>query len=96
MGGVVLLTGATGFVGTEVARRLLGRTDLELVALVQAEDADRARRTALRTWYGWPELTEAVGGRIEVVAGDVTRTRLGLDPVAYAGLVHRLTQEKAS
>ena len=91
MGGVVLLTGATGFVGTEVAQRLLDRTDLALVALVQAASDDEARRVTRRTWYGRTQLTAALGGRVEVVAGDVTQPLLGLDPEVYAALVRRLS-----
>ena len=91
MGGVVLLTGATGFLGTEVARLLLERSDLTLVALVQAENDEEARRAAMRAWYERAELTAAVGHRVEVVAGDVTRPRLGLEPAAYSRLVRRLT-----
>ncbi|MGZ4152303.1 MAG: SDR family oxidoreductase [Actinomycetota bacterium] len=91
MGSVVLLTGATGFVGTEVGCRLLDRDDLSLVALIQAATDEEARRSARRTWYGRTQLTEAVGGRVEVVAGDVTQPLLGLDPEAYAALARRLT-----
>ncbi len=91
MGSVVLLTGATGFVGTEIARRLVRHEALSLVALVQAENGDQARRTASRAWDGRPELTDAIGRRIEVIAGDVTKPQLGLDPAAYEQLVPRLT-----
>ncbi|HET6813027.1 MAG TPA: SDR family oxidoreductase [Actinomycetota bacterium] len=62
MGGVILLTGATGFLGTQVARRLLERTDHDLVALVQAPDQATARRRLLRAWWDWPELAHAVDG----------------------------------
>ena len=91
VGGVVLLTGATGFVGTEVAQRLLDRTDLALVALVQAASDDEARGMARRTWYGRTRLMAALGGRVEVVAGDVTQPLLGLDPDVYAALIRRLS-----
>jgi hypothetical protein len=47
MGGVVLLTGATGFLGAQVARRLVSLTDHEVVALVRA-------RTGGRPAAGWP------------------------------------------
>ena len=90
MGGVVLLTGATGFVGTEVARRIL-RRGLTVVALVQATDDVAARRTALRAWHERPELREAIGGPLEIVAGDVTRPQLGLDDHAYRRLIGVLT-----
>jgi long-chain acyl-CoA synthetase len=103
MGGVILLTGATGFLGTQVARRLLERTDHDLVALVQAPDQATARRLLMRAWSDYPELAGAVGGgaapladdgsggRVLVLAGDVRAPGLGLEPAAWRGLARRLT-----
>jgi long-chain acyl-CoA synthetase len=103
MGGVILLTGATGFLGAQVARRLLERTDLDLVALVQAPDQATARRQLLRAWWDFPELAEEVGGaatllagerkagRVLTLAGDVREPRLGLEPATWSGLAGRLT-----
>jgi long-chain acyl-CoA synthetase len=62
MGGVVLLTGATGFLGTQVARRLIERTDHDVVALVQAPDQATARRLLARAWWDWPELAAEIVG----------------------------------
>ena len=64
MGRVVLLTGATGFVGTEIAVRLLDRDDVTLVCLVQAATDDAALREARRAWYGRGQLPDAIGGRL--------------------------------
>ena len=91
MGDVVLLTGATGFVGTEVATRLLERPDLEVVALVQAGDDDEAIRLAERAWWFRPALRAALGDRIHAMAGDVSRPRLGLSPGTWAELAHLVT-----
>ena len=91
MGRVVLLTGATGFVGTEIAVRLLDRDDVTLVCLVQAATDDAALREARRAWHGRGQLADAIGARVQIVAGDVTRPSLGLAPDAYATLVRRVT-----
>ena len=103
MGGVILLTGATGFLGTQIARRLLEWTDHDLVALVHAPDQATARRLLLRAWWDWPELAHAVdggaaplagdgrGGRVAVLAGDVRASGLGLEPAAWQALVRRIT-----
>ena len=88
---VVLLTGATGFVGTEVAARLLERADLEIVALVQARNDEEAMRAAERAWWYRPELRAALGERIHPVAGDVARPRLGLTGSTYEDLRDRVT-----
>jgi long-chain acyl-CoA synthetase len=92
MGGVVLLTGGTGFLGMEVAARLLARGDFEIVSLVQTiTDAD-AIAASRRAWWYRPDLRSALGTRIRAVAGDVTKPRLGLDPSTDADLCGRLTQ----
>jgi long-chain acyl-CoA synthetase len=91
MGGVVLLTGGTGFVGTEVAARLLARPDLEIVSLVPAiTDADAVAESS-RAWWYRPDLRSALGTRIRAVAGDVTKPRLGLDTRTDADLCDRVT-----
>jgi thioester reductase-like protein len=50
MGGVVLLTGGTGFLGTEIASTLLRRPEVRIVALVLASDEAQARLAAERAW----------------------------------------------
>jgi long-chain acyl-CoA synthetase len=92
MGGIVLLTGASGFLGAQVARRLVSRTDHQVVALVRAPDAEAARRRLARAWWDWPELAAATAaGRILAVAGDVRAPGLGLDPADWQRLTRRVT-----
>ena len=59
MGGLILLTGATGFLGAQVARLLLRDTDHRLAVLVRGRDEAEARRRLERAWSDWPET----GGR---------------------------------
>lgn len=91
MGDLVLLTGGTGFLGTEVVARLLERADLEIVSLVLAETDGEAVRLSNRGWWYQPGLRAELGARIHAIAGDVARPRLGLDPDTYADLCHRVT-----
>jgi len=91
MSGIVLVTGATGFLGTQIARRLLAETDLSLVALVRGESEEAAARRLARAWWDWPELGDAIGKRIEIARGDVAQPRLGLEPATYDELARRLT-----
>jgi long-chain acyl-CoA synthetase len=92
MGGIVLLTGATGFLGAQVARRLVYQSDHEVVVLVRAPDAEAATRRLVRAWWDWPELTAGIAdGRVLAVAGDVRAPRLGLDPAAWSQLTQRVT-----
>jgi long-chain acyl-CoA synthetase len=88
---VVLLTGATGFLGTQIARRLMQRAGCTVVALVRAEDWEAAERRLSRAWWDWPELASEVGHRVQVLCGDVSLPDLGLDQVVYTGLAHRVT-----
>ncbi len=91
MGGVVVLTGGTGFLGAQVARRLLRETDHTVVALVRARDADEAKQRLERAWCEWPEMVQAIGGRVEAVAGDLVVACLGLAPEAWTALSRRVT-----
>jgi long-chain acyl-CoA synthetase len=91
MSAVVLLTGATGFLGSQIARRLLESTDAVIVALVRAEDGAAAERRLARAWWDWPGTASAVGGRIEALAGDVSSPHLRLGAAARADLISRVT-----
>lgn len=91
MGDVVLLTGGTGFVGTEVALRLLERADLEIVSLVPASTDAEALHISERAWWHRPALRAGLGGRIRAVVGDVSQPGLGLDRRTHATLRDRVT-----
>jgi long-chain acyl-CoA synthetase len=91
MRGMILLTGATGFLGAQVARRMIRDTDHTVVALVRARDAGEARQRLERAWADWPEVVAAMGHRVEALAGDLVLPGLGLPPEAWAELSHRVT-----
>jgi long-chain acyl-CoA synthetase len=91
MSQVVLLTGATGFLGTQIARRLIQRADCRIIALVRAENHDGARHRLSRVWWDWHELADAIGKSVQVECGDVALPRLGLEPPTYDALVHEVT-----
>ncbi|MGZ9934655.1 amino acid adenylation domain-containing protein [Streptomyces sp. NC-S4] len=74
----VLLTGATGYVGSHVLAELLDRTTGPVLCLVRAADPDAARRrlsAALRRHGLRPDASDP---RIVPVPGDLTRPGLGL------------------
>jgi thioester reductase-like protein len=50
MGSLILLTGATGFLGAQIARLVLRDTDHRLAILVGGQDAQNARRRLERVW----------------------------------------------
>ena len=75
--GDVLLTGATGFVGRELLRRLLERDDRNVHALVRADDDEAAAERL-------PEHE-----RLRVWAADLERPGLGLDAARADQLAER-------
>jgi long-chain acyl-CoA synthetase len=85
-----LLTGGTGFLGTQIARRLIRNPDRHLVVLVRCPVGHEAAYLE-RAWWDWPELRAAVGRSVEPLAGDVTLDRLGLGEGAWFELAARTT-----
>jgi amino acid adenylation domain-containing protein/thioester reductase-like protein len=74
----VLLTGATGFVGSRLLHELLARTDLRVVCLCRAADAAAATARTVDALVRLGLWDERFAGRLEVLAGDLGRPALGL------------------
>ncbi len=87
----VLLTGATGFIGTQIARFLIEDDQVTILALTRADSTQDARRRVERNWWDWPELIQALGSRIEVVCGDTCLPQLGLTEANLRNAVDRVT-----
>ncbi|EKF86656.1 AMP-binding protein [Methanobacterium formicicum] len=87
----VLLTGANGFLGTQIARQLIYLPEIEIIAMVRAKDKETARLRLERSWYDWGELQEALNDRVTVIPGDVTLEDLGMADEDYQNLVLTLT-----
>lgn len=87
----VLVTGATGFLGTEIASRLLGRGCC-IAALARAGDDPRAELRLRRAWWDHTELTDGLGGDVRAIAGDVAKEGLGMSGAdrgwAIANITH--------
>ncbi|MFI0794502.1 type I polyketide synthase [Micromonospora rubida] len=82
---VVLLTGATGFVGAFLCAELARQTSAEIVCLVRAANPEEGteRLHAALTSYGLPMPP---AHRLRVVPADLARTRLGLTPADFDAL----------
>jgi long-chain acyl-CoA synthetase len=90
----VLITGATGFIGGELLKRMIKRETRAIVCLVRAKSpAEAAARgeTVLEGVFG-RAAPKRLAARIEWVAGDVERPRLGLDEATWAGLAADLEE----
>ncbi|MCD8361742.1 MAG: AMP-binding protein [Lachnospiraceae bacterium] len=74
----ILLTGITGFLGTEIASEIMRTGEDTIYGLIRAESLSGAVSTLSALWYGRPELTDNLGSRIIPVLGDITEENLGL------------------
>ncbi|MBI4813953.1 MAG: SDR family oxidoreductase, partial [Methanobacterium sp.] len=87
----VLLTGANGFLGTQIARQLIYLPEIEIIAMVRAKNEEHAILRLKRAWYDWDELTESLNNKVKVISGDITREDLQLDGEDYQDLSSNLT-----
>jgi thioester reductase-like protein len=86
----ILLTGATGFIGTEVLARLLKRTDRRIYALVRGSDDAQAEARLSSILHRAVGPDAALGGRVVAVRGNVEQPELGLDAAGQSWLAERV------
>ena len=79
----VLLTGATGFVGGQLAYELLARTDVRVVCLTRATGDTQARHRVVRALRGRGLWRPGWAHRLVGVAGALDRPLLGLPPARW-------------
>jgi long-chain acyl-CoA synthetase len=87
----VLLTGANGFIATQIARNLLDDDEATIFALVRATDKSSAENKLAREWWDYPDLIQALETKIHSIAGDVSQPNLGLDETGYGDIVKKTT-----
>ena len=73
MADTILLTGGTGFLGTELASRLSGNPEKKIYVLVRAADEQGAVHRLKGAWHHEAELYRLIGDRVFPVVGDFTR-----------------------
>ncbi len=87
--GNILLTGATGVLGSHLLKELLASTDSDVFCVVRAETIEIARQRLhgfLRVYDPQDKLFPEFLARVTPVLGDVTHPTLGLDASTYAEL----------
>lgn len=89
MNGTVLLTGATGFLGSHVLAELLASGDAAVLCLARAEDDAAAAERIVSTLRRFGLMRPGFAERIEGVAGDLAAPRLGLGR-RFASLASRV------
>ncbi|MER6373467.1 thioester reductase domain-containing protein [Streptomyces mirabilis] len=87
----ILLTGATGFLGSHMLLDLLRHSDAHVYCLVRAADEEAAlgRLGEALTRYELPWSSE-VRRRVTVLPGDIRRPHLGLSDELWTTLTHEL------
>jgi long-chain acyl-CoA synthetase len=100
---IVFLTGATGFLGTQIVRRLIKKDNICVFVLVRGHNFDDAYRHLSRSWWDWPDLMEEIRGlkkfeplnindsKIHLVIGDISKERLELENGEYNYLVNNIS-----
>jgi thioester reductase-like protein len=88
----ILLTGATGFLGTQLIHDLMKQTDSLVYCIVRGETVDIAyeRVQEKLQYYFGAELDQQIGKRILVIKGDLTEPDLGLGQDQYSELAEQI------
>lgn len=88
--GSILITGATGFLGSFLTRSLIEITESPIIALVRCDDrahgTDRMRRALLDTDMAPEAVATAIATRLELVPGDVSQSRFALSDASWQAL----------
>jgi nucleoside-diphosphate-sugar epimerase len=86
----ILLTGATGFIGSHIARELLLK-GYRIVVLARADKqtSAQARIEQLLEWFGMGPMDQA---RLQVIEAFIDRPCLGLDQGAYDNLANTIDE----
>jgi long-chain acyl-CoA synthetase len=87
----ILLTGANGFIATQIARNLLEDKETEVLALTRASDGKAARAKLTREWWDFPDLVNVLDNRIQAVCGDVCQPNLGMSKTDYVSAASKVT-----
>jgi len=82
----VLLTGATGFVGSFLLAELLATTSARVSCLVRGRNAAEARARLRRSFTSYGLPLDGLDSRVDVVIGDLGTPRLGLAAADYDAL----------
>ena len=91
MADTILLTGGTGFLGTELASRLSGNPENKIYVLVRAADEQGAVHRLKGAWYFDRELYARIGEKCIPVPGDFTKEGIGLSGENRKRLLEQVT-----
>ncbi len=88
--GDILLTGATGFLGSHILRDLIVATDFKIYCIIRAHNKEEATdrlKERLHFYFG-NVMDELFGERIIILNGDFSLNHLNLDDITYNNLLN--------
>lgn len=88
---IIFLTGSTGFVGTQIAKKIILETDDQIITIVRAESQENAILRLKRTFWEIKELKDQIGKRIIVLNGDLSAPQMNLPDSEYDFVVKNTT-----
>jgi thioester reductase-like protein len=94
MSNTVFLTGATGNIGGKLLITILDKDpDAKIIALIRGESLTAAQNRLIQALCVLaPEFdTAAIGSRVSVICGDITKRQLGLSDAAFDKLASKAT-----
>lgn len=86
----ILITGATGFLGSHLLFELLNETGAELHCLVRRQNLEDGMLRIERSLESYGLGHKDLRRRVRIVAGDLTRPLLGLSPEAFSLLADQI------
>jgi long-chain acyl-CoA synthetase len=69
---------ATGFLGTQIAQKLIKKCNTNIVVLVRGKDYDSAYRHLSRAWWEFSELIEEIKGIKKVNDNNIDENKIYL------------------
>ena len=89
------LTGATGFLGTQILRQLLERTETDkVITLVRAPEEEKGRIRTIKAAKIARWWTDAHNEKLEVWVGDLAKSKLGLREYQWDRLCGRVPKNE--
>lgn len=86
----ILLTGATGFVGTYFIRELIDQTSADIVCLVRGKDLAQAKNRIVGMLTHYQMFKPDDLDRLFVVLGDFSKVNLGINQTLYKELANSI------
>ncbi len=87
----VFITGATGFLGTQVTRLILEQRQQSVIVLVRGENLTDAVSRLERAWWDWPGMIDELGKRVRIVNGDICLPKFGLTDTSLGELTEAVS-----